>query len=340
MDRLLVKTLLGRVKGSALDITADYGGLPIDDVTLLSPFAQQIRSLKLKRAPPDQVQDMSVAISGTLPLLHTLEIDATGYFGNLHSLVAPTPPLFENATNLSNFVLKIYKFPSLRHFTFPNLTTLYFSTWITPYPVSELLDFLEASPALRRISMLFGAVEFGKGVPQGRIIVLPCVETFHLDIPTYGPSCKIETHISCPFAKCVEFVYRPEPVGDDVSGDIYPPSTSLGAIVNQYTEGTVERVVLEVMKDEDFNVDCSITFRSPDSATLELCYYHYTRAEEEMEFSEERLLRIFSGLSRQSEVTHYWPTSGIFASEAAISSHTTPSLLPKLLGNCWDPWDH
>jgi len=126
MDQLLVRTLLGRVKGSPLDITANYDKSPIHDVTLLSPFAQQIRSLELKQATSDEVQDLSVAISGPLPLLHTLEIDAKGYFNGPKSLVAPTLPLFKNATNLENFYLDINKFPSLPHFIFPNLTTLRF----------------------------------------------------------------------------------------------------------------------------------------------------------------------------------------------------------------------
>jgi len=278
-----------------LDIAVDHCGSPIDDVTLLSPFAQQIKSLKLKRSISDQVQDISVAISGPLPLLHTLEIDARGYFSGPRSLVTPTLPLFEHAMNLSKFVLEIYEFPSLRHFTFPNLTTLDFSTWITEYPISELLDFLEASPALRWISIRFEMVEFREDVPPGRIIVLPYVETFRLDISSYGPSCKIETHISCPFAKHVEFAYRPEFVEDNVSEDIYPPSTSLGAIVHQYTKGAVERVVLEVTKDEDFNINCSITFRSSDGATLSFCYVHYAAEEEETEETpEERLPGIFS----------------------------------------------
>jgi len=296
MDRLLVKTLLGRVKGSALDITADYRGPPIYYMALLSPFTQQISNLKLKGATSDQVQDISVAISGPLPLLHTLEINARGYFGGPPSLVTPTLPLFEGATNLSKFVLEMDEFPSLRHFAFPNLTTLDFFAWITEYPVSGLLDFLEASPALRWISIRFEMAAFREDVPLGRVIVLPYVETFYLNIPSYGPSCEIETHISCPFAKHVEFAYRLECLGDNVSEDIYPPSTSLGAIIHQYTEGTVERVVLEVMRDGDFNIECSIAFRSSDGATLKLCYVHYTaEAGEEMEeILEERLPVIFS----------------------------------------------
>jgi len=296
MDRLLVRTLLGRVKGSPLNITADYRGSPIYYTALLSPFTQQISNLKLKSAASDQVQDISVAISGPLPLLHTLGIDATGYFNGPRSLVAPTLPLFENAANLRKLVLRIDKFPSLRYFTFPNLTILDFSTWITAYPVSELLDFLEASPALQWIRMLFEAEKFLEDVPPGRIIVLPYVKSFFLNIVNYSPGCEIATHISCPFATRVEFEHWLGCAGDHVPEAIYPPPTSWDAIVHQYTKGTVERVVLGMTMDKDFNIDCSITFRSSDRATLKLCYAHHTAAEEEEmeEILEERLPGIFS----------------------------------------------
>ena len=210
MDRLLVRTLLGRVKGSPLDITADYYGSPIHDVTLLSPFVQQIRNLELKSASSDEVQDLWVAICGPLPLLHTLEIDAKGYLDGPDSLVAPTLSLFRSAGNLENFVLDINEFPSLRHFTFPNLTTLCFLASVIEYPVSELLNFLEASPALQWISIRIEADRFYEDVPPGRVIVLPHVEIFSLDITSYGPGCEVATHILCPFTKSVKFIHRPE----------------------------------------------------------------------------------------------------------------------------------
>ena len=296
MDRLLVRTLLGRVKGSPLDITADYNRSPIRDVTPLSPFAQQIQSLELKSATSNEVQDLSMAISGPLPLLRTLEIDAKGYFNVPRSLVAPTLPLFKNATNLENFVLEINRFPSLRHFTFPNLTTLRFSTWITEYPVSELLDFLEASPALRWIWMMIHADQFYEDVPPGRVIVLPHVKTFSLNITSDGHCYEIAIHISCPFAKSVEFVHEPEYCGHFLPEATYPPSKAWNTIAHQYTKGTVERVMLEMTRGEYSQVDCSIAFRSSDRATLKLHYHHHTDKprDEIEEVLEERILRIFS----------------------------------------------
>ena len=284
MDRLLVRTLLGRVKGSPLDITANYNRSPIHYVTLLSPFAQQIRSLELESATSDEIQDLSVAISGPLPLLRTLEIDAKGYFNGPKSLVAPTLLLFKNATNLENFALDTHEFPSLRHFAFPNLTTLRFSTFTVEYPVSELLDFLDASPALQWIWMLIKAFRFCEDVPPGRVIVLPHVKTFSLDTTSSGPGCEIATHISCPFATNVEFEYGPEGAGDWVPKVIYPPSKAWNAIVHQYTKGTVERVLFEMTMDEEYHIYCSITFRSSDGAALKLCYTHHTgQVEYEME---------------------------------------------------------
>ena len=296
MDRLLVNTLLGRMKGSPLDIIADYYRSPIHDTTLLSPFAQQIKSLELKRASSNEVQDLSVAISGPLPLLHTLKIDAKGYLNGPVSRVAPTLPLFEGAANLKNFVLDIKRFPSLCHFTFPNLTTLRFATWINAYPVSQLLDFLEASPALQWIRILIEARRFCEDVPPGRVIALPCVKTFSLNITSYGSGCEITTHISCPSARRVEFGHWLECSGDNVPNAIYPPSTPWNAIVHQYTKSAVERVVFEMTMDEDFDIDCSITFRSSDGATLKLCYTHHTgEVEYEMKaILEERLPGIFS----------------------------------------------
>ena len=289
MDQLLVRTLLGRVKGSPLDIVANYYKSPIHYGSLLSPFAQQIKNLKLRSVNSDEVQDLSVAISGPLPLLHTLKIDVQGYFNGPKSLAAPTLPLFKNATNLENFALDINRFPSLRHFTFPNLTTLRFSTSVAEYPVSELLDFLEASPALQWICMLIRAYRFCEDDPLGRVIVLPHVKTFSLDTTGSGPGCEIATHISCPSATNVEFEYGPEGAGDWVPEAIYPPSKPWNTIVHQYTKGTVEQVVFEMTMDKEYHIYCSITFRSSDGAALKLCYTHYT---DEVEYEMKEILEV------------------------------------------------
>jgi hypothetical protein len=75
MDRLLVKTLLGRAKGYPLDITAGYYKSPIRDVRLFPPFARQIRSLEFKCVASDEAQNFSVVISGPVPLLRSTRKD-------------------------------------------------------------------------------------------------------------------------------------------------------------------------------------------------------------------------------------------------------------------------
>jgi hypothetical protein len=173
----------------------------------------------------------------------TLEIDAERYLDGPASLVAPTPPLFKNSANLKNFVLHINRFPSLRHITFPNLTTLDPSTCNDAYPVSELLDSLEASPALRWIRTTAQVDRFHEDTPPGRVIVPPWVKTFSPRIISYGSGCEIATHVSRPFAKRVEFEHRLECAGDSAPVAIYPPSTPWNVIVRQYPEGPVERAV-------------------------------------------------------------------------------------------------
>ena len=217
-----------------------------------------------------------MAVSGPLPLLHTIKIDTIRYHGGPDSLVAPTLPLFEGAVNLKDFSLFINEHPSLHHFTFPNLTTLKFSTGLREFPVSRLLNFLEASPALRQICMRIEAGRFDEDVPAQRIIVLSHVKTFDLGVTNDGRGCEIATRISCPFAKRVEFSHTPQ-ARDDVPEDPYPPSIPWKAIARQYTNGAVERVVLEMKMDNRYlRMNCSITFESSDKAILKLCYIYWT----------------------------------------------------------------
>jgi len=282
-DRLLAKTLLERAKGHPLDITANYFMSPVHDVALLSPFVQQTRSLCLKGTSSDKVQELSASISGPLPLLHTLEIDTTGYLDDPPSLVVPPLPLFKNAANLKNFVLAIDELPSLCHFTFPNLTTLNFSTWAGPnvFPVSYLVDFLEASPSLQRIRLLLQAFSLHEDVPPERVVVLPCVETFYLGITNDSPGCEIAPHISCPSANHAEFLYMLDGAGWDIPEGIYPPSNPWSMIARQYAKGMVEQVVLKTTMDKDFTIDCSIAFWSSDRAALILRHIYHSIEDED-----------------------------------------------------------
>jgi len=290
-DRLLTKTLLERSKGSPLDITVDYHMNPIPiNVTLFSPFAQQIRSLDLEQTFSDTIQGLSMAIPGLLPLLRTLKIHV--YRGPSDPPETSGLPLFEGAVNVKNFVLSVENnLLSLRQFAFPNLTTFNFSAFAMEFPVSQLLSFLEASPALQQIRMYIMADRFREDVPPERVIVLSNVKDFSLDVTSDGPGCEIATHISCPLAKHVGFFHELEGFGRDVPKDVYPPSVSWNALARQYTEGTTDRVVLEMRMDGDLSIICSITFGSSDGTTLRLCYFHGSTGEDiEMEMSLERWL--------------------------------------------------
>jgi hypothetical protein len=128
---------------------------------------------------------------------------------------------------------------------------------------------------------------FREDVPLGRVIILPSVGAFSLYITSYGPGCEVATYIPCPFPKDVEFAQRLQWAGDDVPKVIYPPPATWNAIFHQYTKGTVEQVVPEMTMDKGIHVDCSITFRSSDRATLKLRYIHYTA---EVEYEMEAIL--------------------------------------------------
>ena len=218
--------------------------------------------------------------------------------GGPPSLVVPPLPLFKNAVNLKDFVLAVDKLPSLRHFAFPNLTTLDFSTWAGPnvFPISQLLDFLEASPSLQWIALLIQAYSLHEDIPPERVIVLPHVETFHLDIANDDPGCEISPHISCPSAKHAKFSYMLQCAGCEVPEGIYPPPDPWSMITRQYTKGTVEQVVLKITMDEYLTIDSLITFWSSDGDALQLCYTHQSIEDQDPmnEILNERLPDVFS----------------------------------------------
>jgi hypothetical protein len=64
-------------------------------------------------------------------------------------MAPPSLPLFPGAINLKEFRLRSIGLPCLDRFIFPNLTTLELSAIpVGGLPGSQLLNFLEASPAL------------------------------------------------------------------------------------------------------------------------------------------------------------------------------------------------
>jgi hypothetical protein len=120
-------------------------------------------------------------------------------------MTPPSLPLFSSAVNLRDFTLHSERFPFLGHFIFPNLTR--FELLVTPalepgYRALEILNFLEASPMLQSVLMkiIAGTMRLN-GIPQGRVVVLPNVETFSLTVDDAGAGYDLAAHISCPSVK-------------------------------------------------------------------------------------------------------------------------------------------
>ena len=275
-DQDLLATLLERVKRSPLYITLEYSEIPVPGVALLSPFSQQIKDLILSDASQEDIQELSAALSGPLPLLRTLNIEDNGHDEDYTSPLTPTSLLFEGAVDVKEFVLHVYDASSLSHFLFPNLTTFVFWTCreLEVFPLSLLLNFLEASPSLQDIEMLIAGDVSYRDVPRDKVLVLPRVKDFLLNFTGYGSSWELATYLSCPSADHVGFGCNLLWANHDHNfpEDIYPP---WNAIVRHYTKEIVDQVELQLQVDGE--LAGSIAFRSPGEACLALRYSHPIR---------------------------------------------------------------
>ena len=223
------------------------------------------------------IQWFSEVNSGPLPLLRRLSINVFDEFSLDHPnrMTPPSLPLFSNAINVKDFAIRSERFPFLGHFAFPNLTTFELST--TPaltsepgYRALELLDFLEASPRLRTVSIkiVAGIIRL-HDVPRERLVVLPDVDTFSLIIDDAGAGYELATRISCPSVKRTSLVH--EGFNDnDVLEVIFPSPPSWNVISRQYTRIPIVEAALEMKADHDPIVSCSLAFRSPDATVLGL----------------------------------------------------------------------
>ena len=285
-----VKTLLERAKGSALDITVN-GIDSVDPMALLSPHTKQIRHLDFVRNYWPDIQRFSEVNSG-LPLLATLRINAANdkefSFDVSRDMTPPSLPLFHNAVNLKEFFLYSDGPPFLDHFSFPNLTTFKLST--VPegnFCVSQLLNFLEASPMLQTVDVDITVDTVLEDVPRERVIVLPDVETFSLVVNCGGPGLEIATHISCPSARHTSLL-RQTYVGEITPREILPSSVSWNSIVRQYTRSPAEEVTLGIQIAPEPTVTCSLTFRSSDASVIKLGFEVAESDDEfDAEFSED-----------------------------------------------------
>ena len=296
-----VETLLERAKGSALHITTSLDD-PVGTIMLFSPHTAQIRYLSFEETFWEDVQRFSEVNSGPLPLLHTLRISAFEE-SNLNVMTPPSLPLFTGAINLKEFVLQSERSPCLHHFVFPNLTTFELSAMpaFEGFNVSQLLDFLEASPMLQTVHMKIINDILLEDVPRERVVVLPSVETFSLIVSEGRPGYEIAARVSCPSARHASFMHeRDVPRANIQEIFVFPTFVPWSAIARQYTKGPVEGIALEIKFSRDPLIECSITFQSPDATTLKLGF-QINESEEEEEFQmpfEEMHYQVFHQASR------------------------------------------
>ena len=272
-----MKTLLKRARGSMLDITINHNA-PLSTITLLSPHTRQIRSLDFTFSYWTDVRSFSDATSGSLPLLHTSEINIARDPRSDDEPDAMTPPsllLFSNAINLERFVLCLHGSSALSHFVFPNLTAFVLSTLSQWYEFQalDLLNFLEASPMLQTVHMEIITTILLEGIAQRGVVVLPEVQSFSLVMDDGEPAYKLATCISCPSASHTSLIHKT--TSDEIPADhdvryAFPPAASWDMIVRQYITSPVEAISLEIQLPQDTIISCSLTFRSSDGAIIRL----------------------------------------------------------------------
>jgi hypothetical protein len=296
-----VKALLERARGSPLDISTRYN-IPVDTIELFLPHTRQIRSLTFRPHHWSGIERFSKITFGPLPLLRTLEISAIMEPRQDIPYYPKTTPLFSNAVNLERFILHSQDRPLFNHFVFPNLTTFELST-TNEFQASGLLDFLEASPMLRTVHMIIGNVLL-EDVAQGRVVVLPNVQTFSLVINDGVPDYELTAYISCPSASHTSLTYKKYTRDMTTDRDIlmFPTVTSWNTIVRQYTRSPVEVVTLEIGPFQNLTIiGCTLTFQSPDMNVIKLGLEVYGYIDDENEFQmslEEMVIEVFSQASR------------------------------------------
>ena len=264
-----LKTLLERAKASPVDVLVDRVD-PAGTAILLSSYTRQIKRLDFLPSDWDDIRRFSEAAFGPLPLLNTLTISTTVEQSpdDLDIMAAPSQPLFSNAVNLKvfHFHSKSEWSPFLSQFSFPNLVS--FDLSATPWDefhASRLLDFLESSPMLRTVHVDVAADISLKGIPRGRVVVLPNVENLTLLVNDGRPGYRLAAHLSCPSARYTSLVYKSK-VEDMAPGEIFPAFDSWNAIVRQHTRSPVEEVRLEIKP----SITCKLIFRSHDATVIEL----------------------------------------------------------------------
>lgn len=281
-------TLLGRAKGSPLDVT--FRNAPTGTIDLLSPNAPQIRTLELETRFFLDVVRFSELGSGQFPLLHTLKINSPlethNRAGRPHVVNLPTPPLFGGSVHLERFVFTSGRIQCLSKFVFPNLTSFELSSDPKEFVnVLFLLDFLKTSPMLQTVKMVINA---NVTLPMGcrgekTAVVLPNVETFFLCVEDVNASNSyaltdvydIATRISCPRAKRTSLhqkIIDQNITPRDLGGRILP--SSWDEIAPLYPVNPVEEVTLKIRirYANSGNTTCSLIFLSSNATAFVFFY--------------------------------------------------------------------
>ena len=283
-----MKTLLGRVKGCALDVIVGPQDPP-GIVPLLSSHTKQFRSLSFTRNSSRDIQMFLEANPGPLPLLHTIEISSIWHYALQESVITPPAvPLFKNATDLKTFSFFSNSgwSPSLGYFAFPNLTSFYLS--VEPdesFSVSQLLDFLEASPMLQIVNMVLVADIELEDVPQERVVVLHNVDSFNLTLVDSVSVYEFGAYISCPSASSASLAHTKDTY-DVNEEEVFPPSDLWDTIVDRYTRSSLEEVAFEIIGTPA--TTCKLAFRSSDGSVLKFSFEVTTNNEHEEERKDER----------------------------------------------------
>lgn len=241
---------------------------------LLPPHTGQIKYIFCVDNTWTEIQQFSDINSGPLPLLNNLFINAVDEISmdRPNWMTPPSTPLFSGAVNLKDFTLRSERFPFLSHFVFPNLTR--FELSVTPaiepgYRALEILEFLEASPVLRTVSMkIIAKVMRFDDVHLDRVVVLPNAETFSLVMDDPGAGYELAAHISCPSAKKTTLTME-KPEESTLPPIIFPPPTTWNAIHRQYPTGSIEEVTLYIIISHYYEpfFSCHVAFKSPDTDT-------------------------------------------------------------------------
>ena len=299
-----VKTLLERAKGSALYITTSWKN--IGTIPLFRPLTAQIKYLSFEHNIWGEIQAFSEVVSGPLPLLHTLKINAVDEWDLRlpNVMTPPSLPLFTGAINLKELALHSERSPFLRHFVFPNLTKLELSAKPSGegFRASQLLDFLEASPTLQTVHVKITDDVLLDDFPHERVVVLPNVEAFALNVYEGWGCYEIAARIACPSVRNTSFAYeRDIPSATVLQFPTFPTTVSWNTIVRQFTRSPVEEVGLDISFSRNPVITCSITFLSSDKTVLRLKFQVNESGEEEEELQmsfQEMHAQVFHQASR------------------------------------------